>query len=247
MPWVSPADHSSVGLPRPGFLGETPTEKPRLLTIEDDELTRCALERVLDEEGYVVCALAEGTDVERIAEEFRPDLAILDVDLGLGVDGFAVARQLRGISDFPILFLTGKADVEDRLTGFDAGGDDYLVKPFAMAELLARVGVLLKRTGRLTSAAIQVGDLVIDHGSRVVMRGGHLVKLTRTEYELLVVLARNPGRVLSKTALLNHMWGFDPGDAHVVDVHISAIRKKLEEYGQRVVHTVRGVGYVLRF
>lgn len=210
-------------------------------------MTRCALERVLDEEGYVVCALPEGTDVEQIAEEFRPDLAILDVDLGMGPDGFAVARQLRGISDFPILFLTGKADVEDRLTGFDTGADDYLVKPFAMAELLARVGVLLRRTGRSTSAALQIGDLVIDHGSRVVMRGGHLVKLTPTEYELLLVLARAPGRVLSKSDLLNHMWGFDPGDAHVVDVHMSAVRRKLEEHGPRVVRTVRGVGYVLRF
>lgn len=223
-----------------------PTEKPRLLTIEDDELTRSALERVLDEEGYLVRALAEGSAAEQVAEEFRPDLAILDVDLGLGPDGFAVARELRRISDFPILFLTGKADVEDRLTGFDTGADDYLVKPFSMAELLARVGVLLRRTGRLTSAVIQIGDLVVDNSSRVVIRGGHPVKLTRTEYELLLVLARNPGRVLAKSALLNHMWGVAPGDAHVVDVHISAVRRKLEEHGPRVVHTVRSVGYVLR-
>lgn len=223
------------------------TKKPRLLTIEDDELTRSALERVLDEEGYLVRALPEGSAAEEVARDFRPDLAILDVDLGLGPDGFAVARQLRRISDFPILFLTGKADVEDRLTGFDTGADDYLVKPFSMAELLARVGVLLRRTGRLTSAVIQIGDLVVDHRSRVVMRDGHLVKLTPTEYQLLVVLAHNPGRVLSKSALLNDTCGFGAGDAHVVDVHISAVRRKLEEYGPRVIHTVRGVGYVLRF
>lgn len=214
--------------------------------IEDDELTRCALERVLDEEDYVVRALAEGSDVVTVAQEFRPDLAILDVDLGTGPDGFAVARELRRISDLPILFLTGKADVEDRLSGFEAGGDDYLVKPFVMAELLARVGAILRRTGSLTSPVLQVGDVVIDNESRVVMRDGRPVELTRTEYELLVVLARNPGRVLSKSALLNHMWGVAPGDAHVVDVHISAIRRKLEEHGPRVIHTVRGVGYVLR-
>lgn len=222
------------------------TEKPRLLTVEDDELMRCALERVLDEEGYVVRALAEGSGVATVAEEFRPDLAILDVDLGPGPNGFAVARELRRIGDLPILFLTGKTDVQDRLSGFEAGGDDYLVKPFVMAELLARVGAILRRTGRLTSPVIQLGDVVIDNESRMVMRGGHLVELTRTEHEILVVLARNPGRVVSKSAVLNHMWGVAPGDAHVVDVHISAIRRKLEEHGPRVIHTVRGVGYVLR-
>lgn len=222
------------------------TRKPRLLTIEDDELTRIALERVLDEEGYVVLGRPDGSDVQEVVGEFRPDLAILDVELGGGPDGFSVARQLRGMGDFPILFLTGKADIEDRLSGFSAGGDDYLVKPFSMAELVARVRALLRRSGRATSGTVHIDDLVIDEGARLVMRAGHPIKLTPTEYDLLCLLARTPGRVLSKTQLITHMWGFDPGDVHVVDVHVSALRKKLEEHGPRLVHTIRGAGYVLQ-
>lgn len=223
-----------------------PNPKPRLLTIEDDELTRTAVESVLDGEGYVVRALPTGTDAERVAETFRPDLAILDIDLGGGPDGYTVARRLKGLGDFPILFLTGKAEVEDRLAGFDIGADDYLVKPFSMAELLARVRVLLRRSGRTSSAVMQIGDLVIDDHARFVQRDGQPIKLTPKEYELLSVLARNPGRVLSKAQLLGHMSGFDFPDAHVVDVHVSAVRKKLEEHGPRMVHTVRGVGFVMR-
>lgn len=221
------------------------TQKPRLLTIEDDEMTRIALERVLEEEGFVVLGRADGSDAKEVAADFRPDMAILDVELGGGPDGFTVARQLRGMGDFPILFLTGKSDIDDRLTGFDAGGDDYLVKPFSMAELVARVRVLLRRSGRATSGTVHIDDLVIDEGAHLVMRGGNPVNLTPTEFDLLSLLARSPGRVMSKAQLVTHMWGFDPGDIHVVDVHISAIRKKLEQHGPRLVHTVRGAGYVL--
>ncbi len=221
-------------------------QKPRVLTVEDDELTRTAIESVLDGEGYLVRALASGTEAERVADEFRPDLAILDVELGAGPDGYTVARRLRVVSDLPILFLTGKGEEEDRLTGFETGADDYMVKPFSMAELLARVRVLLRRSGRTQSSVIQVGDLVVDDDARLVVRAGQTVKLTATEYELLSVLARNAGRVLSKTQLVSHMWGFDPGDAHVVDVHLSAIRRKLEEHGPRMIHTIRSIGIVLR-
>lgn len=224
-----------------------PIQKPRVLTVEDDELTRDALESVLCDEGFVVRALPTGEKAEHVAGEFRPDLAILDVELGGGPDGYTVARRLKTIGDFPILFLTGKADLQDRLTGFDVGADDYLVKPFSMAELLARIRVILRRSGRTESAVIQVGDLVVDDDARLVMRGGHVIRLTPTEYQLLSVLVRNPGRVLSKGQLLSHMWGgFDPADSHVVDVHLSAIRKKLEEHGPRMIETVRGIGFALR-
>ena len=223
-----------------------PSQKPRLLVIEDDELTRAALESVLDEEGFIVQALAEGRDADRVVSDFRPDLAIVDVELGFGPDGFTVARRMKAASDFPIFFLTGRGEVEDRLTGFATGADDYLVKPFVMAELLARVRALLRRAGRMESLVIQLSDLVVDDGARLVLRAGHAIKLTPSEYQLLLALARNPGRVLSKSQLLSHTWPFDQLDTHVVDVHLSAVRKKLEEHGPRLIHTVRGMGYVLR-
>ncbi len=217
-----------------------------MLTVEDDELTSTALERVLDGEGYTVRCLPTGIDAERFAGEFRPDLAILDVELGSGPDGYTVARRLKGLGDIPILFLSGRAEVQDRLRAFDVGADDYLGKPFSMGELLARVRVLLRRSGRIESAVIQAGDLVVDDGARLVVRGDRPVRLTPSEYELLLVLARNPGRVLSKAQLLSHMWGFDAGESHVIDVHLSALRKKLEQHGPRMIHTVRGMGFVLR-
>jgi DNA-binding response OmpR family regulator len=223
-----------------------PTQKPRLLSVEDDELTRTALEKVLNDEGYAVCALSEGSQAHLVAEEFRPDLAILDANLGSGPDGFAVARRLREVADFPILFLTGRANVEDRLTGFTAGADDYLVKPFSMDELLARVHALLRRSGRVTSAATHIGDLFIDDKARLVTLRGQPLKLTPTEHALLSILARNPGHVFTKAELVKEMWGFETDNTHVVDVHVSGIRKKLEEHGARMIQTVHGVGYVLR-
>ena len=132
------------------------------------------------------------------------------------------------------------------MAGFDAGADDYLVKPFAMAELLARVQALLRRSGRLASAVWQVGELVIDQGAAKVVRAGAPVELTSTEYQLLCVLARHPGQVLSKVQLLTQVWGFDAYDANLVEVHMSALRRKLEAHGPRMVHTVRNMGYVLR-
>lgn len=216
------------------------TQNPRVLTVEDDELTRVGLEMVLAEEGYVVQALPDGTKADRVAAVFHPDLVILDVELGAGPDGFTVARRLRQLGDFPILFLTGKTDVEDRLAGFKAGADDYLVKPFAVAELLARVRVILRRAGRETSAVTQIGDLVVDHHAEVVTRGGHAVKLTPTEYHMLSVLVRSPGRVVPKAQLLSDTW-----DEHLVDVHVSSLRRKLEEHGPRIIHTVRGKGFMI--
>ena len=223
-----------------------PNQKARVLVVEDDPPIRSALDVALRNEGCEVQAEKDGTTIDKVAALFRPDLAILDVRLPAGPDGYAMARILRGGSDIPVLFLTAADGLDDRLAGFEAGGDDYMVKPFSMAELLARAKALLRRAGRLASAVWQVGDLMIDDGARVAMRGGAKLDLTRTEYDLLSTLAQHPGQVMSKVQLLAQVWGFDAYDSNLVEVHLSALRRKLESHGPRLVHTVRGVGYVLR-
>ena len=221
-------------------------QQARVLVVEDDRPIRSSLEVSLHGEGYEVLALPDATGLQDTVATFRPDLAVLDVRLPVGPDGYATARLLRAGSDLPILFLTAADGIDDRLAGFDAGGDDYLIKPFSMAELLARARALLKRAGRLSSAALQIGDLVIDDSARTVVRGGEVLNLTRTEYDLLSVLAQHPGQVLTKVQLLTQVWGFDAYDGNLVEVHLSALRRKLEAHGPRLVQTVRGIGYVLR-
>ncbi len=222
------------------------SRRPRVLVVEDDTPIRLTLELALSAEGYEVQAEPDGCRLESVGQAFRPDLALLDVRLPVGPDGYAMARILRRSSDVPLLFLTAADAVEDRLAGFDAGADDYLVKPFSMAELLARTQALLRRAGRLASSTWQIGDVLIDDGARSVSRGGAPVDLTRTEYDLLAALAQHVGKVLSKTQLLTTVWGFDAYDANLVEVHMSALRRKLEAAGPRVIQTVRGAGYVLR-
>ena len=222
------------------------SQRPRVLVVEDDTPIRLTLEVALRGEGYEVRAEPDGRGLEALAATFRPDLAVLDVRLPVGPDGYAMAVLLRRSSDVPLLFLTAADAVEDRLAGFQAGADDYLVKPFSMAELLARAQALLRRAGRLSSSTWQVGDLVVDDGARSVARAGTRLELTRTEYDLLAVLVQHVGKVLSKTQLLTSVWGFDAYDGNLVEVHVSALRRKLEQAGPRVIHTVRGAGYVLR-
>jgi len=224
----------------------TAGQKARILVVEDDEPIRAALVVALRGEGYEVWPEPDGSSIARTAEEFRPDLAILDVRLPVGPDGYGVARILRGGSDLPVLFVTAADSLDARLAGFDAGGDDYLVKPFSMAELLARVHALLRRAGRLSSQARQVGDLVVDETARTASRAGHAMDLTRTEYNLLAALVSHPGQVLSKMQLLTLVWGFDAYGTNLVEVHMSTLRRKLESHGPRVIHTVRGAGYVLK-
>ncbi len=219
---------------------------PRVLVVEDDISVREALDVTLSREGYEVQTQATGLDLPEVLERFRPDLAILDIRLPAGPDGLSLARLIRVESDVPIIFLTAAAELDERLAGFDAGGDDYLVKPFSMAELLVRVRALLRRAGRLASASWNVADLVVDEAARVVTRGGTPVELTPTEFDLLCALARNRGQVVPKRRLLTLVWGFDSYDPNLVQVHISSLRRKLEEHGPRIIHTVRSVGYVLR-
>jgi two-component system, OmpR family, response regulator len=219
---------------------------PRILVVEDDAALRDSLVVALRAEGYEVEAAADGATGLEAVEVFRPDLAVLDVRLPSGPDGLELSRQLRARGDVPVLFLSALGGLEDRLAGFEAGGDDYLTKPFSTSELLVRIQALLRRSGRLEARAWQVGDLVVDEAARIVTRGGVPVSLTRTEFDLLAALGRSVGTVVSKARLLALVWGFETYDENLVEVHISALRRKLEELGPRLVHTVRGVGYVLR-
>jgi two-component system, OmpR family, response regulator len=219
---------------------------PRLLFIEDDSSLREAVAVTLRRAGYEVRADADGSDLNGAVANFRPDMAILDVRLPDGDEGFALAARLKAMADLPIVFVTAADNLEDRLRGFEAGADDYLVKPFAVAELLARVRAVLRRAGRLTSPTYEVYDLFVDEANRTARRGDVELSLTKTEFELLTVLAREPGRIFSKTQLLSLVWGFDGYQGNLVEVHVSALRKKLENHGGRLIHTERGEGYVLR-
>ncbi|MFA9428993.1 response regulator transcription factor [Egicoccus sp. AB-alg2] len=219
---------------------------PRILLVEDDTTLRESVAVALRGEGYEVVTSADGTDGTDQVDAFRPDLAILDVRLPDGPDGFDLARTIRARGDVPIIFVTALGDLDDRLAGFEAGGDDYVTKPFSTVELLARVQALLRRAGRLESQAWQVDDLVVDEAARTAVRGGTPLELTRTEFDLLITLGRNIGTVVSKSRLLALVWGFESYDENLVEVHISALRRKLEAQGDRLIHTVRGVGYVLR-
>ena len=222
------------------------TAKPRILIVDDDHCLRSLVAMTLRRQGWEVRGEAHGVEIKEVTSDFRPDLAILDVRLVTGPDGFELARQLRGMSDLPILFLTVAESQAARLAGFQAGADDYMAKPFSVEELVARVRALLRRAGRLTSPTVRtVADLVVDNASRRATRSGEVLDLTRTEYELLSVLIKHKGQVLSKTQLLDAVWGLDAYDTNLVQVHMSALRRKLESRGTQLVRTVRGVGYVL--
>lgn len=218
-------------------------DDPRILLVEDDASLRRAVGSSLSSEGYVVETLEDGRGFDEVLRRFRPDLVILDVRLPQGPDGFALARRVRADGDAPLLFLTAAGSEDDRLAGFQSGGDDYVVKPFSMAELMARVLALLRRAGRLRSVVVEVADLIVDPVARRASRAGHELDLTPTEFELLHALAARSGAAVSKERLLALVWGFDDYDANVVEVHVSALRRKLEDHGSRLIHTVRGAGY----
>jgi DNA-binding response OmpR family regulator len=173
-------------------------------------------------------------------------VALLDIRLPGGPDGFEIAQLIRSSSDVPIIFVTAVEELDARLSGFEMGGDDYLMKPFAMPELVARVQALLRRAGRATSQTLTVGDLLVDEQARTVMRDGEPIGLTPTEFDLLVAFVRRPGHVLSKERLLALVWDFESYDNNLVEVYVSMLRRKLEARGSRMLHTVRGAGYVLR-
>jgi DNA-binding response OmpR family regulator len=219
---------------------------PRILVVEDDEALAVALRMGLERVGYHVTVAGDGSQFPELIARVHPDLALLDVSLPDGPNGFELARELRACCDASIVFVTASDSLEDRLAGFEAGADDYLPKPFALAELLARVAAVLRRAGRLVSPVLAVRDLVIDEQQRVVSRAGTVVPLTSTEFDLLSTLARSPGRIFSKGQLLALIWGFDQFAPNLVEVHMSSLRRKLDTGQVRLIHTERGRGYVLR-
>jgi two-component system OmpR family response regulator len=217
----------------------------RVLVVEDEDAIRTPLAAALRGAGHQVREGVDGAGFEDVVDAFRPDLALLDVQLPGGRDGFALASALRNRSDCAVLMVTARDAVGDRLRGFAAGADDYVVKPFATVEVLARVSAILRRLGRVPST-VQVGDLLVDEDARLAVRGGTTLELTATEFKLLAYLSSHRGRILSKTQLLTQVWGYDEYDPNLVEVHVSALRRKLEQHGPRLVHTARGLGYVLR-
>jgi len=219
---------------------------PRVLLVEDETAIRDAVATALAQAGYVPRAEADGTRLRAVADSFRPDLAILDIMLPAGPDGLALARMLRDRADLPILFLTARDGLDDRLAGFTAGADDYLVKPFALTELLARVHALLRRCGRLTSVTVHAGGLVLDEAANAAWRDGRALDLTPTELRLLSYLLARRGRTVSKAELLTQVWGYGSYDPNLVEVRVGSLRRKLEAAGPRILHTVHGYGYTLR-
>jgi two-component system response regulator MprA len=218
----------------------------RVLVAEDDRAVRESLERALSYEGYVVIAAADGTEAIQNVLNEKPDAIVLDVMMP-HVDGLEVASRLRAVGvRTPILMLTAREKVSDRVAGLDAGADDYLVKPFALEELLARLRALLRRTGVSGSEEVlRVADLVLDPGSREVKRDERTLDLTKTEFALLELLMANAGLVLSRSQIYEKVWDYDFGpSSNSLEVYVGYLRRKMGD--PRLLHTVRGVGYVLR-
>jgi two-component system, OmpR family, response regulator MprA len=229
------------------MLASDSTTPGRVLVVEDDESITDVLRRTLRQEGHEVRSSIDGVEALRAAEEFVPDLVILDLGLP-GLDGVEVCRRLRADSDVPILILTARSELGDRVEGLDSGADDYLVKPFERQELLARMRALMRRRPPRGSAALVVGDLRLNPDTREVQRGERPIELTNREFELLEYLMRNERLVISRERLLEEVWGYDPTAlTNTIDVFISNLRRKLEEGDEeRLLHTKRGAGYVLR-
>jgi two-component system response regulator MprA len=219
----------------------------RILIIEDDQAILKLLQRSLAYEGYTVDTATDGRTGLILARDHNPALVILDWMLP-GMDGLEVCHRLRTGGSLPILMLTAKDTVQDRVQGLDAGADDYIVKPFNLDEVLARIRALLRRTQPERVPVLKFADLSLDTGSRQASRGSRLVSLTAKEYELLELFLRHPKQVLTREVIFDRVWGYDfGGESNVLEVYIRYLRQKLEaENEPRLIHTVRGVGYVLR-
>ena len=225
----------------------------KILVVDDERAVRESLRRALELEGYQVALAEDGEEaLERLggSEEGEADAVILDV-LMPGIDGLEVCRRLRADRNaVPVLMLTARAEVDSRVAGLDAGADDYLPKPFALAELLARLRALLRRAGNGDEAddVLRFSDLELDLGTREVRRGRRPIELTRTEFALLELFLRNPRQVLTRSIIFERVWGYDFGPtSNSLDVYIGYLRRKTEEGDEpRLIHTIRGVGYALR-
>lgn len=219
----------------------------KILVIEDEDRIRQFLQRGLTYEGYRVEIAEDGMQGLELARDNAPDLVLLDLMLP-NMDGYEVCQRLRANSDIPILMLTAKESIEDRVRGLDAGADDYLIKPFSFDELLARIRALLRRSQPTQPDVYRFLDLELDTGTRQGRRADTTFDLTAKEYELLELFMRNPRRVLTREIIYDRVWGYDfGGESNIIEVYVRYLRQKTEaDGGERVIHTVRGIGYVLR-
>ncbi|MEO6957951.1 MAG: response regulator transcription factor [Antricoccus sp.] len=225
-------------------------EPPRVLVVDDENTLSELIAMALRYEGWHVATAATGTAAVKSARDFKPDAVVLDVMLP-DFDGLEVLRRMRANdARIPVLFLTARDAVEDRIAGLTAGGDDYVTKPFSLEEVVARLRSLLRRSTMATEdgdSMLTVGDLTLDEDSHEVRRGGDEINLTATEYELLRFMMRNRKRVLSKAQILDRVWNYDfGGQANVVELYISYLRKKIDAGREPMIHTMRGAGYVLK-
>jgi two-component system OmpR family response regulator len=230
----------------------TTAPEARLLVVDDEPNILELLSVSLRFAGFEVATATNGVDALARARDFSPELVVMDVMMP-GLDGFEVARQLRSSGDqVPVVFLTAKDATEDRVQGLTLGGDDYVTKPFSLEEVVARIRAVLRRTSGRTVAQpstsqLSFADIVLDDDTHEVWKAGEAVELSPTEFNLLRYLLQNPGRVLSKRQILEHVWNYDfGGDGNVVESYVSYLRKKVDTGEPRLLHTVRGVGYVLR-
>ncbi|MBP8532916.1 MULTISPECIES: response regulator transcription factor [unclassified Streptomyces] len=222
----------------------------RVLVVDDESALADLLSMALRYEGWEVRTAGDGAEAIRITRELRPDAVVLDIMLP-DMDGLAVLGRLRReLPDVPVLFLTARDAVEDRIAGLTAGGDDYVTKPFSLEEVVARLRGLLRRSGAAAArseSVLAVGDLILDEDSHEVSRGGQEIHLTATEFELLRYLMRNPRRVLSKAQILDRVWSYDfGGQANVVELYISYLRRKIDAGRSPMIHTRRGAGYLIK-
>ncbi|GAX91625.1 response regulator transcription factor [Effusibacillus lacus] len=220
----------------------------KIIVIEDDKKISAMLRRGLTYEGFDVITAENGRKGLLMVLEEIPDLVILDVMMP-GIDGLEVCRRLRKEGNIPILMVTARDTVEDRVRGLETGADDYLVKPFAFEELVARVKALLRRAkGDETKDRLQFADLILDLNSRTAFRGKRSIELSTTEFDLLSFFMNHPQRVLTRELIMEKVWGFDhEGESNVLEVYVGYLRRKLEEQGEsRLIHTVRGAGYVMK-
>ncbi|HET9506327.1 MAG TPA: response regulator transcription factor [Gaiellaceae bacterium] len=222
----------------------------KILVVDDDAAVRESLRRALQLEGYEVELAADGAEaLDRLKlDGAAPDALVLDVSMPR-LDGLEVCRRLRrGGSAVPVLMLTARDEVADRVAGLDAGADDYVVKPFALEELLARLRALLRRSSGAPADVLRFADLELDPGTRIVTRGGDPIELTRTEFSLLELFLLNPRQVLTRSVIFERVWGYDFGfGSNSLDVYVGYLRRKTEQGGKpRLIQTVRGVGYALR-
>ncbi len=238
-------------LRRPPALVRSDGARIRALIVDDEESLADLLAMALRYEGWEIATAGLGLRAIALRREFRPDIVVLDVMLP-DLDGIGVLRRLRADGyTGPVLFLSAKDAVRDRVAGLTASGDDYVTKPFSLEEVVARLRGLLRRSDLVATATddpeVRVGDLVLNEESYEVRRAGHAVDLTATEFELLRYLMRNPRRVLSKVQILDHVWSYDfSGRSSIVELYISYLRRKIDALGPPMIHTVRGVGYAIR-